>query len=402
LLCLRLRLPLPSPWSPSPSPSLWYAVTNFRGGGTDRKLITRNECIVIPTSLQKRIVRWYHHILCHPGESRTEATIAQHFCWSGMRGHVKDKCSTCHICQLTKRAKKKYGQLPAKEAEATPWERLCVNMIGPYNIKRKGKKALTLWCVTMIDPATAWFEIKDVPGTKRSDVVANIVETTWLGRYPWPQMVTLDRGTEFMAEFSKTMVEDYGVKKKPITKRNPQANAIVKRVHQTIGNIIRTFSIADNPDVTDNDPWTGMPSRLPYEQQSTPPHKQHLCRWCLIETQSLTSKLKLIGNASRSKERKQALINSNTKRENNKRHQHTYSVGDQILIRKDWDSKYGSDAHKGPYEIVEVRSNGTVRVNEGRVTDTTTFASLRRIIVDPKSWGRVQYTARITRNDSYE
>jgi hypothetical protein len=64
------------------------------------------------------------------------------------------------------------------------------------------------------------------------------------------------------------------------------------------------------------------------------------------------------------KERKQALINSNNKRENNKRHPHTYSVGDQILIRKGWDSKYGSDAYKGPYEIVEVRSNGTVTVNE--------------------------------------
>jgi hypothetical protein len=33
------------------------------------------------------------------------------------------------------------------------------------------------------------------------------------------------------------MLDDYGVKKKPITTRNPQANAIVERVHQTIGNI---------------------------------------------------------------------------------------------------------------------------------------------------------------------
>jgi transposase InsO family protein len=30
--------------------------------------------------------------------------------------------------------------------------------------------------------------------------------------------------------------EDYGVKAKPITVRNPQANAIVERVHQVIGN----------------------------------------------------------------------------------------------------------------------------------------------------------------------
>jgi hypothetical protein len=34
----------------------------------------------------------------------------------------------------------------------------------------------------------------------------------------------------------------YGLKLKPITTRNPQANAIIERVHQTIGNIIRTFS----------------------------------------------------------------------------------------------------------------------------------------------------------------
>ena len=36
---------------------------------------------------------------------------------------------------------------------------------------------------------------------------------------------------------------DYGIKGKPITVRNPQANAIVERVHQVIGNIIRTFEL---------------------------------------------------------------------------------------------------------------------------------------------------------------
>jgi transposase InsO family protein len=48
--------------------------------------------------------------------------------------------------------------------------------------------------------------------------------------------------------------EDYGVKAKPITVRNPQANAIVERVHQVIGNIIRTFELENNY-LDDNDPW---------------------------------------------------------------------------------------------------------------------------------------------------
>ena len=59
-------------------------------------------------------------------------------------------------------------------------------MIGPYKISREAskKKPLQLWAVTMIDPATGWFEIKDVPGTKRADIVVKIVEQTCLNRYP--------------------------------------------------------------------------------------------------------------------------------------------------------------------------------------------------------------------------
>lgn len=91
----------------------------------------------------------------------------------------------------------------------------------------------------MIDPATGWFEIKDVPGSKHADVVANIVEQIWINRYPWPKRVILDRVTEFMAEFFQMVQEEYGVKKKPITKRNPQDNTIVERIHQTIGDILR-------------------------------------------------------------------------------------------------------------------------------------------------------------------
>ena len=117
-------------------------------------------------------------------------------------------------------------------------------MIGLYTIPKKGKKIVTLWAVTMIDPATGWFEIAEVQGTKRADYVSNIVEQKWLTRYPWPEEITLDRGTEFMEEFTKMIKkEEYNIIKKPITKRNPQANSIVERVHQTIGNMLRTFSV---------------------------------------------------------------------------------------------------------------------------------------------------------------
>ena len=42
-----------------------------------------------------------------------------------------------------------------------------------------------LHCMTMIDPATGWFEIVEIP-TKRADCIAKILECHWLTRCPWP------------------------------------------------------------------------------------------------------------------------------------------------------------------------------------------------------------------------
>jgi len=60
-----------------------------------------------------------------------------------------------------------------------------------------------------------------------------------------------------MAEVTKMIRNDYGIKKRPITVRNPQANSIVERVHQTISNILRTFKIYVTT-VDDEDPWSGL------------------------------------------------------------------------------------------------------------------------------------------------
>jgi hypothetical protein len=135
----------------------------------------------------------------------------------------------------------KYRHLPSKEAEAEPWERPCVDLIGPYTIKHKGAEPLLLWCLTMIDPAKGWLEIKELTNKEAINPV-NLVEKTWLICYPIPQILTYDRGTEFVAEFAKMIENDYGIKRKGYTVQNPQANSILELVLQTMENIIRTFS----------------------------------------------------------------------------------------------------------------------------------------------------------------
>ena len=53
------------------------------------------------------------------------------------------------------------------------------------------------------------------------------------------------------------LINYYGITVKPITSSNPQANAMLERVHQTIGIILRTFKV-QNMVLDDENPWDGV------------------------------------------------------------------------------------------------------------------------------------------------
>jgi hypothetical protein len=52
------------------------------------------------------------------------------------------------------------------------------------------------------------------------------------------------------------------------SKRNPQSNAILERIHQTIGNMVRTFEVEYQP-IDENDPWSGILSAVAWAVGST-------------------------------------------------------------------------------------------------------------------------------------
>ena len=89
----------------------------------------------------------------------------------------------------------------------------------------------------------------------RVDLFANQVDLAWLTRNPLPNKATVDRGKELLAEFK--IIIYYGIQCSPISVRNTQANTIVDRVHQTIGNIIRTFNI-QQLNLDNENPWEGV------------------------------------------------------------------------------------------------------------------------------------------------
>jgi hypothetical protein len=102
-----------------------------------------------------------------------------------------------HECQIGKKVRNKYGDLPDKLAERPiSWSRVDVDLIGPLTIKKpSGKKVLL--ALTMIYPSTGWFEVKEDVNYNSAKEQMNNFDDVWLSRYPRPAYIGFDNGGEY-------------------------------------------------------------------------------------------------------------------------------------------------------------------------------------------------------------
>ena len=167
---------------------------------------------------------------------------------------------------------------------------------------------------------------------------------------------------------------DYGIKGKPITTRNPQANSVVERIHQVIANMVRTFELG-NKYLDKDDPWKAILSATAFAVRSTISTTTQSTPAQLVFGRDMMLNIKHMANWEFIKNRKQQRINSNNKRENSKRIPYEYKIGDKVLIRKGSENKYETP-FTGPFSILMVNDNGTVKLQKGAVTDSVNIRRL--------------------------
>ena len=321
--------------------------------------VTNQTKIVVPKTPQKKLTEWCHLHLLHPGETRTELTMGQHFHWKGTRVSAARVCKGCEICRRTKVQTEKCGLLPAKAPDVLPWHALCIDLMGPHRMG-KGQNEVQLHCLTMINPATGWFEIVETPN-RRADEVANSLEMTWLTRYPWPTEVVMDRGGEFQAEVSAMLKNNCGITKKVVTPRDPAANSMVERVHQAMHQLIRTLDIKGKTDCDQLDFGWVLMSAMCEAARSTVHATQRA-----TPVQSVFGRDAILNVAFEAdwqciKERKLHRIVQNNKKENATRIPHQCAVGDRAMMKQDPSRKHGSDRHSGPLAVCQINDNGTLK-----------------------------------------
>lgn len=339
-----------------------------------KDLVTLHGKIIVPSRLQPRIVSWYHLYLVHPGETRMEATLKQLFYWKNMREDVRRHIKHCKQCQLCKKGKRKYGELPPKEAEpAIPWNRVNVDLIGPLSVKTPSGKH-TLRALTMIDPATGWFEVKEV-AEATADCVSAAFDDAWLSRYPRPEYLGFDGGSEFKKEFQQ-LLTNYNLKPKPSTPYNPQANGIIERVHQVLNNCLRTFEL-QKQNLNKQDPWTQFLAATAFAIRSTYHTTLQATPAQLIYGRDMILPVQFKADWAAIQTRRQNIINANNARENRGRIPHQYKIGDKVCLERSRLRAAKLDQIRdGPYIVSKVNTNGTLEITKGVVTQVV---NIRRV-----------------------
>ena len=340
-------------------------------------LIHYKDKICIPKPLQSRIITWYHEYLVHPGATRLENTLRFPFYWKGMQQQVQAFTKTCHKCQVSKKQRKKYGKLPAKKAEVTPWKRVNVDLVGPYNITPKNStKTYEFRAMTMIDPVTCWFEMAPII-TPNSETTQTVFDSYWLARYPRPKEVGFDNGKEFKWLF-KELCANFGLKEKPTTDYNPQSNAILERMHQVVGNCIRTFEVTKE-DILNKGAAAYEPivTATAYAIRSTYHTTLQATPGQLVFGRDMILPIQFKADWALITQRKQAEINRSNAKENKTRLAHQYQVNDKVLLTKPGLVRKLDAPRTGPYKVTAVHDNGTVEIQKSPLV--TQRVNIRRL-----------------------
>ncbi len=82
---------------------------------------------------------------------------------------------------------------------------------------------------------------------KTSETISRRCAQCWLSRYPWPQRCVHDPGGEFTGQEFQTLLQNCRIKDVCTSAKNPQANAVCKRMHQTVGNVLQTLLHGEPP-----------------------------------------------------------------------------------------------------------------------------------------------------------
>ena len=162
------------------------------------------------------------------------------------------------------------------------------------------------------------------------------------------------------------MLQQWGIKDVSTTSHNPQANSICERMHQTVGNILRTTLHTVQPE-TIEDAETLVDHALASTMHATRCAVSRMFQTspgALSFGRDMILDIPVIADLYNIQSRRQVQIDNNLLRMNRKRRDFDYRIGHKVMVES-LDKTKMAAKQEGPYTIVTVYSNGSVDIQKG-------------------------------------
>ena len=327
--------------------------------------------IFVPKNIRHNLIEWYHEALMHPGIKRMEESILRYFTWPGCTKDISEFVKTCNICQKNKNTNNaRSGKIPMKDnLQINPWEVLSVDLIGPWratieDINSKQKETMQINALMMMDDATGWLELVPIMNKKNKEI-ALLVDSEWFCRYPRPFTCRHDNGGEFHGIEFQELLKSYGIESKPTTVKNPQGNGTHERVHLLTAEMLRTQNIEIEEASNKENEVRRMLQSVAFAIRTAVSSVTKFASSHMVHGRDMIMHEKeLINWHELWKRRTEQSFRENI-RENKKRSNHKYTIGDKVLVNTKTNERSGklfNFTHKGPYEVTKVYENGTIKV----------------------------------------
>jgi len=185
--------------------------------------------MVVPKHLKEEVMNVHHGTMYagHFSVKKMSQCINQYFYWSGMKGDIYKKCTTCMTCASVS------GQGSCERSTLVsipvggPFKRIGMDF-NELDQSRKGN-----WYVLVIqDYLTKWPEVCALPDRKAETVARCLLDLTW--KHGMPSRIIHDRAAEFLVEVLRETATLLGVTQLPTSGGHPQADGLVERFNGTL------------------------------------------------------------------------------------------------------------------------------------------------------------------------
>ena len=152
---------------------------------------------------------------------------------------------------------------------------------------------------------------------------------------------------------------------------------MVERIHQSTGNVIRTFQVQCINDLDENDPWLGMLAATMFATCATHHATMKATPMQLAFGCDAILNAKFMADWDFVKNRKQHVIHQNNVCENSRRIPCQHQLGEKVLLKQAVATKHGDNIWDGPCAISQVCDNGTARVKRNQFCDAVNIRLIK-------------------------